>query len=309
MIAAPVRRTVLLVGLCAALALAMAHMAGANGTDYVFHDSAGDCGTPPMSTADITSVDAGTSGNGDVRMDILFPKERASFAPDATLTIWLDTDRNPKTGLRGPNKGADFVITLRPHDRTYRVARASLGQVHLPSMHANSAEDQSWWANRRDLGNTTGFNFWIESRSGGSVDRAPNRQSWFFPLGASSPPPPPPSGTSPSARQKLSLKILPVRWPPRAGMQAKVQINVVVDHGLDEHGESATSEWPPDTLTCTATIGTTSVRTTVSGSFTKVCEVPVVPTNSTGKVLAFVFKVRFHGMTLAPKTLRTVIRA
>ena len=148
------RRRGWIVGALALLALLVVQGAAA---DQSFSDPAGDAtgGAP-----DVTTVAVANDGAGKITFDITVA---GLPAPDTFVDVPMNTDLNPSTGDEGIDhefffsgsqgigllfrwNGSELVPVVVP---TFRSAYAN-GVVHLE-------------VNRADIGNTSGFAFWVSS--------------------------------------------------------------------------------------------------------------------------------------------------
>lgn len=180
----------LLIVLCCAAAV----VASASGSSALhtaapstFTDPAGDSGDAP----DVTSVVVSNNTTGQVTFLVTFPA-----APSGTLgtDIYIDSDRNGSTG--DPNvAGAEWDLYQDWSTHQYAVGTWNGSSwVDAPattvSVSTNGAGNQlSFSINRSEIGNTTGFNFWVDSYNGqggaGHEDQAPDNGLWSYTIDTS----------------------------------------------------------------------------------------------------------------------------
>jgi hypothetical protein len=149
-----------------------------------FRDAAGDSGT----AADITTVAVVNDDRGQYTFDIRFA---TPYAVGAGLRIYLDTDLKPSTGDPHAH-GADYLLSDDNAQQTFSFQKWSAGWKDAP---ANGTVSDSLASNNRqlslsvntsELGNSKGFNFWVESVDGdgsaGHRDDGPSAGSWRYTL-------------------------------------------------------------------------------------------------------------------------------
>lgn len=219
--------------------LAAAGTALAASSAAVFTDPSGDSGTAP----DVTEVQVGNDViAGPIVLWITAPNRAALGGSEGFLTF-LDTDLNGGTG-NVDQGGADFGIeTMSSGARLYRwdgadwaqAAAPSLRQEWFPGQHAARIEIQP-----RDLGGPSAFNFYVVSVNGDASDVAPDGNDlWSYSL----------------ANGPLRLtKEGAAATPARAGRPFTLRLRV----GRDDLNEILHE----GRVTCTAKLGTTSLRGT-----------------------------------------------
>ena len=166
-----------------------------------FTDPSGDAGDAP----DVTTVTVSNDTNGQVTFLVNFPA-----APSGALgtDIYIDSDRNGSTG--DPNTaGADWDLYQDWSTHQYAVGTWNGSSwVGAPattaSVSTNSTGNQlSFSINRSEIGNTSGFNFWVDSYNGqggaGHEDQAPDNGLWSYTIDTSTP------TTTPTAPLQLSV--------------------------------------------------------------------------------------------------------
>lgn len=165
-----------LVGALALLAVPSAALA-----DRAYTDPAGDSGTAPDLTAVRAAHDAAST------ITFTATTNQPVLAPDATIYVYVDSDRNPATGFPVRGLGADHFFS---HDAQYGagfVFHVSGNFITidftstLATNYANGVLTAS--INRSDLGNTEKFAFLIEAERDDENDATPN-DSDFAPDGA-----------------------------------------------------------------------------------------------------------------------------
>jgi hypothetical protein len=178
------RRTALLAlvgGICAFVAFAAP--AGASGPSLTFTDPTGDAGT----AADITTVSVSNDANGQITFQINIANQ---FAKTNTVDLLIDADRNASTGDQ-QSAGAEYDVFADFGQNSWSLGTWNGSSwVDEPSSSTvsvgHSTNVLTISINRSDLGNTSGFNFWIDSCdadcSAGHEDQAPSTGTWSYQL-------------------------------------------------------------------------------------------------------------------------------
>ncbi len=183
------RRLPLALAFAAALTLVLATVASsrpdAGFTPVVFSDPAGDSGT----AADLTSVSVTNDAAGAYSFGVGFATPLVSTS---VVDIYLDTDLNTATG--DPQAlGADYVIEDVEADNSfgfYKWDGTQWSFVTTTAVAVSSTADLKglkFDLGASDLGNTKGFNFFVESIDGdgsaGRIDDGPSGSgSWQYKL-------------------------------------------------------------------------------------------------------------------------------
>lgn len=324
-------------GLTAALAVAAAvalgaGLAGARRADGTLADPAGDSGAAP----DITSVTVTTDPAGTVTITIPFPG-LPSLPADATLLVGMDTDQDPSTGAAGADLGAELIAVLYGKTRGYAFGRwtgASYTGVTLPSAEVSFGNGATIRFSKVEIGNAAGMNVWVETLQGdgsaGHFDDAPDSGAWNVKLapgpsgatgatGATGPSGP----TGPSGATGVTGPTGPVTPPPVPPSTRPVLQKVLVKSGVARAGRplvvtvrliakqgGRTFPAPADRIVCLASIGRTTVVTTLTRARTVVdwrCALKV-PSRTRGKVLRVAISGVFAGRPIPARTLRLPIR-
>jgi hypothetical protein len=115
---------------------------------------------------------------------------------NAFVYIFLDTDRNAKTGAQfndATRSGADYWLFLKAGTGTARLYRtaglASNGSYNgtlIPNAVLGSTLGFNSWGvelNRASIANVTSFNFWVDTSTDGasSEEDAPARSTYIYP--------------------------------------------------------------------------------------------------------------------------------
>jgi hypothetical protein len=228
-------------GLAAALACAISAVAvqpAFGAAPPSFADGTRDAarGAPELTTVLVSNDDTGA-----IRFRINVGNQ-PRLARDASLALFLDTDRNPGTG--DPlSLGADYRFVLDGASQTFDFARWD-GSRYDPT--AASATAQVWyWSgvsitiNRSELGGTAALAFWIRAGGAGQAsDAAPDQGTWNYDLVT--------GGTNPPDIDSFSYRVRPAA--PRAGTTWRLEVDRV-----RLTGTSATAR--PDRWSCSATLG------------------------------------------------------
>jgi hypothetical protein len=169
-----------LVALLAALPLALASPAASVGKRS-FHDAFGDvnCCTRDLTDVDVRNDDAGTI-TFDIHFDATYEGD-----DDDDLYVFLDTDRNPRTGERYGDLGVDFMIGA--HVMPWMADAVTLNEHPTKLIHVTvTSKLIRIRLDRHLLGDTDGFRFkaavWEVAQGNAYADVAPDGGSWSFPL-------------------------------------------------------------------------------------------------------------------------------
>jgi hypothetical protein len=170
----------------AVAALTVTSPAGAAGS---YMDATGDGSGAP----DITRVSLASDGTGQlvftIRVDAL------PSAGNVEVLLLMNTDANLDTGATG-TLGADYALVDDRSDHTWGFARwnGSAWDWDTPSttVQVSTGSNSVIFAvNRSELGNTSGFNFWVRTITGDmsakQYDTAPDDGSWNYSLGTAGP--------------------------------------------------------------------------------------------------------------------------
>jgi hypothetical protein len=218
------RRIVLLAIAVGLMVFGAAGAGAANNTSFT--DPAGDSGTG----ADFRQIQVSNDYDGNVSW-VLDLANRTTLAGDDFVSIFMDTDKNQSTG----RFGVDFAIGVAAS--TVFIARGTAsGFEAAPSTTLQvSADRKTITANRSELGNTTGFIFFLFSDVGETAgDEAPNGDAAY----------------------EYNLKVTPVlesivaRFSPAAPRARRV-FRVASAQVITDEEERVT----PERITCSATLG------------------------------------------------------
>lgn len=271
------------------LATAAASIVVASGdaaTPAQFSDPGGDGGT----AADITSVTVSSDTTGNISFVVSFA---APLAATDSVTILLDTDKNPATGSKDAD-GAEYAFVDDEQDQTFDLYRwngSDWDEAPAPSAQVSGGGGSStllFSVNASDLGGASTFNFWVDSLDGdggsGHEDQAPDNSTWTF--GA-------------STKLTLSVTDFMLLGPARAGKGLSAALIVSRSDTGDFLGDEGTVQ-------CKATVGgrrlnaiVVEVSVTLGGT-----KIPVqtctwtVPKNAKGKLLTGSVSVTFEGVTV-----------
>jgi hypothetical protein len=183
------RRLSLALALAAALTLVLATAASsrpaAGITPVVFTDPAGDSGT----AADLTNVSVTNDAGGAYSLEVAFATPLVSTS---VVDIYLDTDLNPATG-DPQSLGAEYVVEDVEGDNSfgfYKWDGTQWNFVNTTTIHVTGSADLKglkFDLGSADLGNSKGFNFFVESIDGdgsaGHIDDGPSGSgSWQYKL-------------------------------------------------------------------------------------------------------------------------------
>jgi hypothetical protein len=225
------RRMVLLAVAVGLLVFGVAGAGAANNTSFA--DPAGDSGTG----ADFTQIQVANDYDGNVTL-VLDLANRTTLTGDDFISIFMDTDKNQSTG----RFGVDFAIGIAA-STVFIVRGTASGFEAAPSTTLRvSADRKTITANRSELGNTTGFIFFLFSDVGETAgDEAPNGDAAY----------------------EYNLKATPVlesiaaRFSPAAPRARRV-FRVASAQIVTDEQERVT----PERMTCSATLGGKRLRGT-----------------------------------------------
>jgi hypothetical protein len=178
---------IFLLFVAAAAMLCCAGGAQASPNPETFADPAGDSGTAP----DVTSVLVANGASGQVIFrvtvtDLVVPS-------DSRVLVAIDSDRNPSTG----HDGTDYLLIYDLSDAGFVLARWDGSQfVDTPESTLGAGHDENsviFSVNASELGNTTGFDFWVRTVQGSAFDtahedNAPDKGTFTYELGPSAVP-------------------------------------------------------------------------------------------------------------------------
>jgi hypothetical protein len=149
----------------------------------LFSDPSGDSGAAP----DITSVAVSNTQAGQITFQATIANE-STLSPGAVIFLSIDSDQNPATGSP-TNAGADYylIIGLAPGVTAARWDGSTWVYAPLPSATVSYANGVATFSvNRSDLGNPTGFNFYLDAQADTSntsaADFAPDSGVWNYQL-------------------------------------------------------------------------------------------------------------------------------
>jgi hypothetical protein len=173
--------------------------------DAAYDDMVGDAqgGLSP----DIARVAIVNDANGNMAVAVAYANRPACVTPGDFLAVYLDVDQNPSTGA-SPS-GTEYALFIDGTTDQIGAGHwdgSTFQLIGLSSLQANcdSSGFDLWVFNGREIGITTGFNFFVGAQF---TDSAGNRYSDFAPNGVpiwnyqlsagTTPPPPTPPPPSP----------------------------------------------------------------------------------------------------------------
>ncbi len=180
------RRLVFFSALVAASLLAATATASSRVTapPSTFTDPTGDSGTAP----DVTNVSVTNDDHGNYTFTVAFA---AAYGDAGGVQLFLDTDKNPATG-DPQSTGTDYIFLDDHASHSFDLLawsgsdwqEASGGDTASVTV-ASDLKSVVFTINKSDLGNTTGFNFFVVSTDGdgsaGHFDDAPSGSgSWSY---------------------------------------------------------------------------------------------------------------------------------
>jgi hypothetical protein len=170
-----VRRLILVSALVAA-AIFAASAGAITAPPISFTDATGDAGTAP----DITTTTVTNDDHGLYTITVAFA---APYTGNDNVAIFIDSDRNGATGDQN-NLGADYLLVDDYPSHSFQLASWQNNDWAVASgstmgvVVANDNMSITFTINKSELGNSTGFNFFILSSDGtfdnGHVDDAPS---------------------------------------------------------------------------------------------------------------------------------------
>ena len=261
--------------------------ANANPASYTVTDPSDDSSGP---AADITGVVVSSDANKQITFRINVAK--LVVPSDGHVVIAIDSDQSAATGYQG----IDYMFLGDLSTNSFVVGRWNGSDfLTMQEATATASTDNSgltFSINSGELGNTTGFNFFVRTVQGtevsaGHYDDAPDQGTWNYQLG-------------PTAPLTLTVGLTTVS-KARAGKPFVALIEVVRSDGADTNLTASD-------VSCTATVGTTTLkaRTTVGEGPAAGCGWRL-PKKSRGKTLRASVTATLDGATVT-KTLSARIR-
>jgi PKD repeat protein len=179
-----------------------------------FTDPLGDAGGGAPDVTTVALSDDATTGTITIQVTAVgFASASEQAYP--TLTVFVDTDRNPSTG-DPDNRGTDrhVVAQRQPGGRAAWALMQWNGNAWVSAVPAAGdkasyiGDVQTWTINKSDLGGPTGFGlvaatFVFDGDNVSGMDVAPNDGTWSYDL-STTPTPPPPANAAPVARLAVS---------------------------------------------------------------------------------------------------------
>jgi hypothetical protein len=250
------------------LATAMATMAllavGGAYADRAYSDPAGDSASAP----DVTAVRASHDAGGTITF--VATLNQPDLAPDAGIYVYIDSDRNPSTGLPFRGLGADHIFS---HDGEYGtgfllhvVGNLIMLDFETSLITGYGAGTLTARVHRSDLDDTERFAFLVEAERDDGIDETTNDADF-----------------APDAAPYFDYSLVPVALTvgkpagkPVAGKSFVVTAAVTRSDG---------DPFAAGKVTCKAKAGTASLRTTggVAGGAAR-CAMKV-PKRARGKLL------------------------
>jgi hypothetical protein len=173
----------------AAVVLVCCASSAASGTARSYSDPQGDQeGNAP----DVTTITVSNDRQGNIIWRIDVANQR-TLAADSAVELWIDSDRNPSTGAPD-TLGSDYVFVVAADG--YNFARWTGREYDFDTPFSTVAVAYEAGAritvNRRELGDTTRFNFWARglrqtSPETDDIDDAPNSGTFAYVLTAPAP--------------------------------------------------------------------------------------------------------------------------
>ena len=173
--------------------------------DAAYDDTVGDAqsGLAP----DIARVAVVNDANGNLALAVAYANRPACVTAGDFLAVYFDVDQSPATGA-APT-GTEFAIFIDGTTDQIGAARwdgSTYQLIGLSSLQAtcDTSGFDYWVLNGREIGITTGFNFFVAAQFTDSAgtrygDVAPNAAPlWNYQLTSGTPPPPPPPPPPPS---------------------------------------------------------------------------------------------------------------
>src|SRR5437879_6395717 len=109
---------------------------------------------------DISSIVVANDDAGVITVAVSLAN-RSDVKDNDGVFVVMDTDQNASTG----SGGFDYIyLGIKDRNALFGWGGSSFGQANAPSLHGTNGNGQVTFSiNRADLGNTTGFNFYVES--------------------------------------------------------------------------------------------------------------------------------------------------
>jgi hypothetical protein len=257
------------------------HAAAANSATLQDSVAEEDARAPDISTVVVSNDDAGL-----LSFEIHFAN-RVALGPGEELSLWFDTDRNPKTGLLGSDRFIELIggaVTLT-NAETYEEEAA-------PSLTATAgASAVTIRIRANELGTKAAFDFFIwadatpDDEDVTDVDTAPDAfwVGWTYEVKV---PPPPPV---------LALSaIVCTPKPVRSGkpMTAKARVSISRGDVPEALASAATVTW-------TAAVGSARLKTRSTAVFTDgvLSATWLLPKSAKGKPVRLSVSVTQEGVT------------
>jgi hypothetical protein len=174
--------------LAAAVVLVCAASSAASRTAQSYSDPQGDQqGNAPDVTTITVSNDA--AGNITWRINVA---NQPTLATNSGMVLWIDTDRNPNTGAPD-SLGSDYVFLDASDGYSFwRWTGSEFIDTPFRTVRVSYNAGSTIRINRQELGNTSGFNFWVRGLQETSpetfdFDDAPNDGTFAYALTALAP--------------------------------------------------------------------------------------------------------------------------
>lgn len=238
--------------------------------------------------SDIRRIDVSSTRAGQVSIRVVMNKVPPGRC--GGINLFIDSDADPGTGNPLDNAGLEYLLSCNPDTNSLEVDRwipsASSWQAiqaHTASV-SNSATTVKFSINRRELGSTREFNFFVVhgSPSPADADRAPDSGTFSYSLSAHGP-----------AVKGVLLSTQPRR--PRAGAPFRVA------RPLLRIATPAAGAVAADSFRCRGTIGDQSLVGTGSGHCTL-----AVPRAAKGNKLVLVVAFTYEGGRYARRSTFTI---
>ena len=174
----------LVVALAAALVLVCVASSGAARTAQSYADPQGDQqGNAP----DVTTVVVSNDAAGNIRWRINVANQ-PTLLPDSAIVLFIDSDRNPGTGAPD-TLGAEYVFGVAADGYSFGHWTGTDFDFDTPFTTVTVAYNAgpTITVNRSELGNTSGFNFWVRGvqeidEETSNIDDAPNDGTYRYAL-------------------------------------------------------------------------------------------------------------------------------
>ena len=164
---------------------AVAAYTGASANPATYTDPTGDNGSAP----DVTTVVVSNNASNEIKFRI---NSASLVVPsDNRVLIAIDSDQSAATGA----SGLDYLVLVDLSNNSFDVGHwngSGFDEAAAPSATASSDNGGVTFSiASSDLGNTTGFNFWVRTLHGqnvaaGTHDDAPDAGTWNYQLGPAS---------------------------------------------------------------------------------------------------------------------------